>query len=76
MGRFFLDLEFTNGNYYLAEIIEMALVSEISGFAFHTHVKIDNLLTPFVKKLTGKLNNMMKKSVKSLDEQYLQLIVP
>ena len=53
MRRFFLDLEFTNGNYYLAEIIEMALVSEISGFSFHTHVKIDNLLAPFVKKLTG-----------------------
>ena len=27
MGRFYLDTEFTNGNYYLADIIKIALLS-------------------------------------------------
>ena len=31
MGRFYLDTEFTNGNYYLVVIIEIALVAEESG---------------------------------------------
>ena len=25
MGKLYLDLEFTNGNYYLADILELAL---------------------------------------------------
>ena len=28
MGRFYLDMEFTNGNYYLVDILEIALVAE------------------------------------------------
>ena len=38
--RFVLDLEFTNGNFYLADILELALLSEESGYAFHSYVKI------------------------------------
>ena len=59
MARFFLDLEFTNGNYYLADIIEIALLSEISGFTFHTYVKIDKCLPPVVRKLTGITDKML-----------------
>ena len=40
MGKFYLDLEFTNGNFYLADILELALLSEESGYAFHSYVKI------------------------------------
>ena len=28
MGKFYLDMEFTNGNYYLAGILEIALVAD------------------------------------------------
>ena len=31
MGRFYLDMEFTNGNYYLADILEITLLAEESG---------------------------------------------
>ena len=30
MGRFYLDTEFTNGNYYLADIIEIGKCKRIS----------------------------------------------
>ena len=60
MARFFLDLEYTNGNYYLTDIIEIALFSDISGFTFHTYVKIDNCLPQFVRKLTGITDKMLQ----------------
>ena len=40
MGMYYLDLEFTNGNYYLVDILEIALVAEESGNVFHSYVKI------------------------------------
>ena len=52
MGRFFLDLEYTNGNYYLADIIELALLSEETGNVFHSYVRIHYLLPKRVKELT------------------------
>ena len=39
MGKFYLDMEFTNGNYYLANILEIALVAGESGIAFHSYIK-------------------------------------
>ena len=39
-GKVYLDMEFTHGNYYSADILEIALVSEESGYAFHSSVKI------------------------------------
>ena len=31
VGSFYLDMEFTNGNYYLTVILEIAVVAEESG---------------------------------------------
>ena len=52
MGRFFLDLEFTNGNYYLADIIEMAVLSEATGYIFHSYIRIHYLIPLRIKELT------------------------
>ena len=52
MGRFYLDLEFTNGNYYLADIIELALLSEETGNVFHSYIRIHYLIPKRVKELT------------------------
>ena len=41
MERFYLDMEFTNGNYYLVDILEIALLAEESGNVHHRHVKIN-----------------------------------
>ena len=40
MGKLYLDLEFTNGNYYLADMLEIPLLSEEIGNVFHSYVKI------------------------------------
>ena len=53
MGQYFLDLEFTNGNYYLADIIELALLGEHSGNIFHSYVRIHYLIPTRVKELTN-----------------------
>ena len=59
MGRFYLDLELTNGNYYLADILKFALVSEENGYAFHSCV--NTLLLPKrVQQLMGKTNETIK----------------
>ena len=52
MGRFYLDTEFTNGNYYLGDIIEMALLAEESGNTFQSYVQIHYLIPTRVKELT------------------------
>ena len=60
MGKFYLNLEFTNGNYYLADILEMALLSEESGHAFHSYVKIHYAVPQRVQQLTTITNSTIK----------------
>ena len=40
MGRFYLDMEFINGDYHLVDILELALLAEESGNVYHSYVKI------------------------------------
>ena len=60
MAKFYLDLEFTNGNFYLADILELALSSEESGYAFHSDVKIHCSVPKRVQQLTGITNKPIK----------------
>ena len=60
MGRFYLDMEFTNGNYYLADIIEIALVAEDSGYTFHSYVNIHYSIPRRVQELTTISNNIIR----------------
>ena len=60
MGKFYLDLEFTNGNYYLADILEIALVAEESENVFHSFVKIHYSVLQRVQQLTGITNTTIK----------------
>ena len=57
MGKFYLDLEFTNGNYYLVDILEIALVVGESGNVFHSYVKIHYSVPKRVQQLTGITNS-------------------
>ena len=59
MGKFYLDLEFTNGNYYLADIIEVALVSD-SGCIFQRYVKLNYTLPGRVTSFTGITDNTLR----------------
>ena len=59
MGRFFLDLEFTNGNYYLSDIIELALLAEHTGNTFHSYVRIHYCIPTRVKELTNISDDLL-----------------
>ena len=68
MGIFYLDLEFTNGNYYLADILGLALLSEESGYAFHSYVKIHYSVLKMVQQLTGSTSKTIKSLGLPFDE--------
>ena len=56
MGRFYLEMEFTNGNYYLVDILKIALLAEESGIVYHSYVKIGYSVPKQVQLLTGITN--------------------
>ena len=60
MGRFYLDMEFTNGNYYLADILEIAVVAEESGNIYHRYVKIHYSVPKQVLLLTVITNRTIE----------------
>ena len=49
-------MEFTNGNYYLVDILEIALLAEEIGNVYHSYVKINYLVPKLVQLLTGIAN--------------------
>ena len=60
MGRFYLDTEYTNGNYYLGDIFEIAVLSEQSGYIFHPYIKIHHKLPSYVRKLCNITDNILE----------------
>ena len=60
MGRFYLDMEWTNGNFYLGDIFDIAVISEDSGHEFHSYVKIHYKLSENVKFLCGITHKMLE----------------
>ena len=60
MERFYLDMEFTNGNYYLVDILEIVLFAEESGNVYHSYVKINYSVPKQVQLLTGITNRAME----------------
>ena len=60
MGRFYLDREFTNGNYYLVKILEIVLLAEERGNVYHSYVKINYSVPKQVQLLTGITNRTTK----------------
>ena len=60
MAKFYLNMEFTNGNYYLVDILEIALLAEESGNVYHNYVKINYSLPKQVQLLTGITNKTIE----------------
>ena len=60
IGRFYLDMEFTNGNYYLVDIQEIALLAEESGNVYHSYVKINYSVPKQVQLLMGLQIELLK----------------
>ena len=55
MGRIYLGMEFTNGNYYLVDIL-----AEESGNVYHSYVKINYSVPKHVQLLTGITNRTIE----------------
>ena len=60
MARFYLDIEFTNGNYYLADIIEITLIAEESKNTYHSYEKVHYSIPRRVQQLTNITNETVK----------------
>ena len=60
MVRFYLDMEFTNGNYYLTDILEIAVVAKDSGNIHHSYVKINYSVPKQVQLLTRVTNRTIE----------------
>ena len=59
-GKVLFGKEFTNGNYNLADILEIALVEGESGNVFHSYIHIHYSIPKRVRHLTGNTNRSIK----------------
>ena len=50
MGVFYIDTEYSNGNFYIGDIFELSLLSERSGRIFHRYINISGTLPRFVQQ--------------------------
>ena len=50
MGVFYIDTEYSNGNFYIGDIFELSLLSERSGRIFHRYINIPGTLPRFVQQ--------------------------
>ena len=53
-------MEFTNGKYYLLDILEIALLAEENGNVYHSYVKINYSIQKQVQLLTGITNRTIE----------------
>ena len=60
MSKFYLDMEFTNENLYLVDLIEITLIAGDNGTTFHSYVKILYSIPKRVKQLIGITNRTIK----------------
>ena len=60
MVRFYLDMEFINGNYYLTDILEIAVVAEEMGNIYLRYVKLHYSVPKQVQLLTEITNRIIE----------------
>ena len=51
MGIFYINTEYTNGNFYLGDIFEITCLSNDSGYIFHSYIKIPSSIPRYIKRL-------------------------
>ena len=57
-----MDVEYTNGNYYLGDIFDIAVLSENSGYAFHSYINIRYKIPKYLKTICNTTDTMIKNS--------------
>ena len=61
MNRFFLNTEYTNGNFYIGDIFDLALMAEKSGHVFHTLISVPAPLDNYIKFMCSITDEILKK---------------
>ena len=74
MGLFYLDTEHSNGNFYLGDIFELALISKKSGNAFHTLIKIPTQLDNYLQFMCGITNQKIQKEGVQFKQAFSDMI--
>ena len=59
MGIYFLDVEFTNGNFYMADIIEIALLADDTNHVFHQYIQIHYALPHRIEEMLDITNDIL-----------------
>ena len=57
-----MDLEYTNGNFYLGDIFEIACLSEDSGRIYHSYINIPTTITSYIKKMCCISDELIRNS--------------
>ena len=74
MVNVYIDLEYTHGNHYMSDIIEMAATGEDSGWTFHKYINVNYKLPLNVTKLTGITDEKLSECAVSFKESFTELI--
>ena len=74
MNVFFLDTEFSNGNFYLGDIFEIALISERSGNVFHSFIKIPYPLDNYIKFMCNVTDDLLQRDGSSFKKTFDDMI--
>ena len=74
MGRFYFDTEYTNGNYYIGDIFEIAIVAEESGNVYHSYVHIDYKIPPYLKSMCNITDVILKEEGDAFNSVFNALI--
>ena len=62
MGIFYIDTEYTNGNFYLGDIFEIACLSDNSGQLYHSYINVGYKLPRYAKTLCHTTDETIRSS--------------
>ena len=74
MGRFYFDTEYTNGNYYIGDIFEIAIVAEKSGNVYHSYVHIGYKILHYLKFMCNITDAILKEEGDTFNSVFNALI--
>ena len=72
MVLIYIDLEYTNGNFYLGDVVEIAPIGGggESGWIFHAYINIGYKLPPIIRSLTGITDEKLEISGESFTSAF------
>lgn len=74
MNLFYLDSEYSNGNFYLGDIFELAVIAEKSGNVFHTFITIPTPLDSHVQFMCNITDNYLQTHGLSFKQAFASMI--